>query len=122
MKKKEKLFIIGILLLAGVGYLIIHYMKPESTQSVVINVSGETFGRYSLDEDQVIEINDTNVAEIKDGQIRMIEAKCPDQLCILQGPFGKSGGFIVCLPNEIIIEGANIENGDGKLQLDSIAK
>lgn len=120
MKKKEIIFIAAILILAGGIWLFMRLTKPESYKSVTINVRGQVFGTYSLDEDQVIEINDTNVAEIKDGQIYMKEAHCPDQLCIYQGAFSKYGGIIVCLPNEVIIEGENIASGDQEPLFDTV--
>lgn len=113
MKKKEIIFVIIILAIAAAIWGYQYFTRPESYKSVTITVRGKEYGTYSLDEDQVIKINNTNVAEIKNGQIAMTEAKCPDQLCIHQGPFGKRGGLIVCLPNEVIIEGENIAKDGG---------
>lgn len=121
MKKKEIIFIAVILLIAAGLWGGMKLLRPESYKSVTIYVRGQEFGTYSLEDDQVIEINGTNKAEIKNGQISMIDALCPDQLCIYQGPFGKKGGMIICLPNEIIIEGENIasESGSG---MDAVVK
>lgn len=122
MKKKEIIFIGSILLVAAALFFGMQIMKPESYKSVTISVRGQEFGTYSLDEEQVIEINDTNVAEIKNGQISMIDAKCPDHLCIYQGAFGKRGGIIVCLPNEVIIQGENIASKEDAPLFDSVVK
>ena len=62
----------------------------------------ETLG---LAEDQVIQIGDTNVCEIKDGEVKMTEADCPDHLCMKQPAVGSAGGYIVCLPNRVVIQG-----------------
>ncbi len=35
----------------------------------------------------------------------MIEATCPDHLCIKQHSINEQGGTIVCLPNKIVIKG-----------------
>jgi hypothetical protein len=76
-------------------------------------VDGKEFGTYSLGEDQVIEINDTNTCEIKDGEVRMTKATCPDHLCIdQQGPVTDQGGMIVCLPNRVVIEAEGTASGD----------
>ena len=66
---------------------------------------GKEYGTYSLEKDQTIKINDTNVCEIKDGQARMISAQCPDHLCMKQKAIDEKGGTIVCLPNKVVIEG-----------------
>lgn len=119
MKKKEIIFIAVILLLAGGLWLGMQLKKPENVKSVTIRVMGEEFGTYSLQENQVIEIGGTNIAEIKDGQICMIAADCPDKLCIYQGPFGEHGGMIVCLPNEVLILGEDVTAGSG---MDAVVK
>ena len=73
--------------------------------SIQIMVDGELYGTYSLAEDQVIQIGDTNVCEIKDGEVKMTEADCPDHLCMKQPAVGSAGGYIVCLPNRVVIQG-----------------
>ena len=86
MKKKEAVFI-GALLVISVVLCIFVYAT------------------YSLAEDQVIQIGDTNVCEIKDGEVKMTEADCPDHLCMKQPAVGSAGGYIVCLPNRVVIQG-----------------
>lgn len=105
LKKKEKYFILGILVLAIVLWISMSYFQKGSHQTIRITVDGEEFGTYSLAKDQIIKINDTNVCEIKDGSVRMTWANCPDQLCIHQRAVDENGGIIVCLPNRIVIEG-----------------
>lgn len=105
MKKKEKYFILGILVLAIVLWISMSYFQKGSHQTIRITVDGEEFGTYSLAKDQIIKINDTNVCEIKDGSVRMTWANCPDHLCIHQRAVDENGGMIVCLPNRIVIEG-----------------
>ena len=80
--------------------------------SIKITVCGREQGIYDLSCDQIIRIGETNVCEIRDGQVRMIEADCPDQLCIKQGAFGADGGMIVCLPNRVVIEPASSTRTD----------
>ena len=67
LKKKEAVFI-GALLVISVVLCIFVYAVPHGTHgSIQIMVDGELYGTYSLAEDQVIQIGDTNVCEIKDG-------------------------------------------------------
>ena len=105
MKKKELIFIAGILILAGVLWLGFQIAGKRSHNTIRITVDGKEFGTYSLSQDQIIHIGDTNVCEIKDGKIKMTGADCPDHLCIKQKAVGSSGGTIVCLPNKVVIEG-----------------
>ena len=105
MKKKEKLFILGILIPALVLWAVMSLLQRGSDQTIRITVDGKEYGTYSLFRDQVIKINDTNTCEIKDGSARMTQADCPDQLCIHQRAIDEDGGMIVCLPNRVVIEG-----------------
>lgn len=106
MNKKEKLFIFGTLAAALLLCGFFYFLPRSRGASVQITIDGQEFGTYSLSEDQTISIGKTNACEICDGEIRMISATCPDQLCIKQTPIGSDGGIIVCLPNKIVIEGS----------------
>ena len=105
MKKKELIFIAGILILAGVLWLGFQIAGKRSHNTIHITVDGKEFGTYSLSQDQVIHIGDTNVCEIKNGQAKMTDASCPDHLCMKQRAIDSAGGRIVCLPNKVVIEG-----------------
>ena len=105
MKKKEIAFITGILVFALVLWAGMYFVRKGHYGTIRITVNGEEYGTYSLSKDQVISINDTNVCEIKDGQVKMIEANCPDHLCMKQHAIDSTGGRIVCLPNKVVIEG-----------------
>ena len=82
-----------------------YFVRRGHYGSVRITVNGEVYGTYSLAKDQVIRINDTNVCEIKNGEIHMTDANCPDHLCMKQKAVDSTGGTIVCLPNKVVIEG-----------------
>lgn len=105
MKKKEFVFIIAILLAALLLWGGMFLMRKGDYASIRITVDGEEYGTYSLAEDTVISIAGTNICEIKDGKVKMIEADCPDHLCMKQKAITNAGGTIVCLPNKVVIEG-----------------
>lgn len=105
LKKKEFIFIIAILVSALLLWGAMFLIRKGDYGSVRITVNGEEYGTYSLSQDQVISIGETNVCEIKDGKIKMTGADCPDHLCMKQKAVGSSGGTIVCLPNKVVIEG-----------------
>lgn len=108
MKMKKKEILIFALLFAAAllcWILISHRRAGVDHGSIRITVSGKEYGVYQLSEDQRIKINDTNTCRILNGKVQMIEATCPDHLCIHQAPIDEKGGFIICLPNEVIIEG-----------------
>ena len=122
MKKKEFIFI-GALLAVSVLLCVYVYVLPHVKYgSIQITVDGELYGTYSLGKDQVIAIGDTNVCEIKNGEVKMTEANCPDHLCMKQPAVGSAGGSIVCLPNKVVIEGkkSSSSNSEDELVIDSV--
>lgn len=107
MKKKDLILICSVLVLAAAFWLVpraVGFFGNSKEQKLRITVSGEEYGTYSLEEDQVIKVGDTNVCEIKDKKVSMISADCPDQLCIHQRTIQLQGETIVCLPNKVVLE------------------
>lgn len=107
MKKKDLILICSVLVLAAAFWLVpraVGFFGNSKEQKLRITVSGEEYGTYSLEEDQVIKVGDTNVCEIKDKKVSMISADCPDQLCIHQRLIQLQGETIVCLPNKVVLE------------------
>lgn len=47
---------------------------------------------------------DGNIIFVENGQISVIEADCPDKLCIKQGAISNGARPIVCLPNNVVIK------------------
>lgn len=117
MKKNDWILVTVILVLAGVGFLIYTNLGRQTAGIVKVTVDGELFGIYSLEKEQEIKINDTNRMIIKDGQADMIEADCPDQICVDHKTISKNKETIVCLPNKVIIE---IVGGED-VEMDAVA-
>ena len=60
----------------------------------------------------IINIDNENKIQIKNHEVFMIKATCPDHLCIKQGKINKKGATIVCLPHHLVVE--VIEGNEGK--------
>ena len=97
-----------------------------STDSLVqhpqleVTIGNTVYGIYDLAEDQTIRIGETNVCQIKDGEARMTEADCPDQICVHSVPVTEKGGAIVCLPNHIVLRVINVR--EEEREIDTIAE
>ena len=124
MKFLRKTDIALILVLALIPCAMLFYnVKTASAMTgayLSVAVDGWETGKYDLGEDQTIRIGETNVCEIKDGRVRMIYAKCPDQICVHSRDIGAEGGIIVCLPNKVILEIRNADS-DKETDLDTVA-
>ncbi|MGI6094262.1 MAG: NusG domain II-containing protein [Lachnospiraceae bacterium] len=118
MKKRDGIIVAAVLLLAGLTWLLPRLFLSEENTCLQITVDGDVYGTYSLLEDQEIAVGATNVCKIENGVVTMIEAKCPDHLCIKQRAIDKKGGTIVCLPNRVVLEIINAEENE----VDIIAK
>lgn len=103
MRKNDIILMIVIVLFASVlgGFF---FFQKESGHRVRVTVGGEEYGIYSLEKDQVIDVYGKNQVQIKDGKVSMIEADCPDQLCVNMIPIEQTYEMIVCLPNQVIVE------------------
>ena len=105
-RKEFSVFALLFLLCFAALFLIRGRGKTGPTAKVRISLDGTVLGEYPLNEDRTIPIGDTNVCRIEDGKAFMLEASCPDQLCMEQfDPIGSGGGMIICLPNKVVLEG-----------------
>lgn len=117
MKKNDLILVAVILVLAGIGFLTYTNLGRQAAGIVKVTVDGELFGTYSLEKELNIQINDTNHLIIKDGQVDMIEADCPDQICVDHKTISRNKETIVCLPNKVVVE---IVGGEGA-EIDAVA-
>ena len=103
MKKRDWILAGTIMGLAVIWILVRMFFLNSDGETVQITVDGELYGEYSLHEDKTIKINETNVLRIKDGSAKMVEADCPDQICVHQRNISKNGETIICLPNKVVV-------------------
>ncbi|MDO4622036.1 MAG: NusG domain II-containing protein [Eubacteriales bacterium] len=104
MKRKDLILFAVLLLLAGVSFIISRMMPEKSDARLEITIDGESYGSYSLGDDQTIKIGSTNVCRIENGVVTMTEADCPDHICVKTKPIDRKGGSIVCLPNRVVLK------------------
>ena len=122
--RKADIVLFIVLLAFGFAMLFFTIRAASSPgDQVVINVDGTEYGRYPLDRDRVIEIQNgdrLNIVTIKDSGVSMSYSTCKNQICVHEGEVTAPGQLIVCLPNYVIVE---IEGGEGSDEaLDAIAQ
>ena len=95
--------IFGLLILAGVLFFL-YFNKGEEGAGVIVRVDGVETARYSLSESGRYELNGgTNILVIEDGAAYMLQADCPDHICVSQGKIRYTGQCITCLPNKLTV-------------------
>ena len=105
--KKDLLFIAAILLAASLAFFFFRPQPSESLSRAEISVDGETVMELDLSEDQVLTVNGAgggyNRIQVQDGAVSVLEASCPDKVCVHTGTVRYPGGTIVCLRNRMIV-------------------
>ncbi len=113
IKKWDIVLLIALLLLSllpeGVFILSGSDRMLEGTKAVV-QVNGSVYKEIPLSEHHgtdtfTIQTADGyNTVVVKDQKIGIIEADCPDKICIQEGFIRNPGETTVCLPHKVMIE------------------
>jgi len=104
--KKDIIFIAALVLLAGVALLLQHSFRQKGSV-VVVYLDGEITASYPLSAAQEILLQSgsgSNRLIIRDNKAFIVEADCPDQLCVRQGAISHTGETLVCLPHRLVVE------------------
>lgn len=107
MIKKADIILLILIVAAGLIISFGPLAKEAGGTDVLVTLNGETYGIYSLFEDQTITVESdghTNVIIIEDGTVRMDSATCKNQICVNHGKISLKGDSIVCLPNRVVVE------------------
>lgn len=104
-------FIALALVLAAVLFMLFA-AGGDSGAWAVVCVNGEETARYSLEENGEYPLNGgTNILVIQDGEAWLVDANCPDKLCVKQGRIKYTGQCITCLPNRLTVTLEGAEQG-----------
>ena len=81
----------------------------EKTNTVEIIQDGKIIYTLDLDKskDELIQVEFQgckNIIQIKDKQISIIEADCPDKYCVDKGNISKTNESLICLPHKLVVE------------------
>ncbi|HHY91473.1 MAG TPA: NusG domain II-containing protein [Clostridiales bacterium] len=112
MKRLDVWIILFFVVLAGVlfGVFKKNFQNESTRKYVEITYNGEQIQRFLLDEKKAgekipIETElGKNIVEIGEGKVRIVEADCPDQVCVRTGWISNSGQTVVCLPHKLVVE------------------
>ena len=109
-KVKGDLVLIVVLLLIGVGAFVYNQVvlpKRAPGNKVLIEIEGKVVRELDMARDAAPIRFETehgyNIVEIRDGQVRVSDADCPDQICVHTGWRRHVGQVIVCLPHYFVV-------------------
>ncbi len=112
MIKKRDIIFISIILAFSLALLLLYFILGEIGSGsmekydriyVTVEVDGKEIARYDITEDGEYPLNGgTNILKIEQGSARIIDAACPDLLCVGMGNVSAAKP-IVCLPNRLTV-------------------
>lgn len=98
--------LIAVLLLLGGALALFLWVTRQAGGYARVQVDGETVMELPLDEDTRLVLGEgehTNTLVIRDGTAQVVEAGCPDQVCVQKGAVRYEGEAIVCLPHKLVV-------------------
>lgn len=104
LKKWDKLILLIAVFISGITFFLLH--SVQEGDRVLVTVNGQV-EEYPLNRDQTVNISNGehyNVIKIEQRRVSMLEADCPDQICVKHKAVYRDGEMIICLPNEIFIQ------------------
>ena len=115
--RNDVILIATLLLAAGALALFLLFTRQDGGIARV-QIDGQTVMELPLNQDTQVVLGEgehTNTLVIQNGTAQVVEASCPDQVCVRQGAVHYSGESIVCLPHKLIvtIEGGGSNGVDG---------
>ena len=118
--KNDILLILALLVLAGAAYGILRLPREPGNEAAV-TVDGQLVLTVPLTREATVTVGENrgfrNVVEVSGGRVRVVDADCPDRLCVRQGWIRYSGESIVCLPHKLVVTVRGSEH-----DLDAVAR
>ena len=118
--KNDILLILALLVLAGAAYGILRLTREPGNEAAV-TVDGQLVLTVPLSREATVTVGENrgfrNVVEVSGGRVRVVDADCPDRLCVRQGWIRYSGESIVCLPHKLVVTVRGSEH-----DLDAVAR
>ena len=104
-----------ILSAALILFILPAFADSSKGGTVVVYVDGEVYGSFSLSEDLDTVISGArglnNHLIISKGEAYIADALCHDKICVHQGKIRYKGETIVFLPNKVVVEIKENEEG-----------
>lgn len=121
--KKQDFIIIGVVLaVVGVLVFFLYFVNGDSGKYVTVEVNGNIVETFDLNKDVEKKYDfdgQTNTLVIKDGKADVVEANCPDGICVNHKSVYRSGESIICLPHKFVVTVVDDLSGDN--EIDAVA-
>ena len=105
-KRRNDILLVAVIVAAAAAALILWLSLRQEGVMVRVSVDGKEIAAYPLSQNIEVAIDELGHNTLV---IHILDADCPDQLCVKQGKISRGGQSIICLPNKLVIE---IEGGE----------
>lgn len=116
MIKKNDMILIAVILVLALGVILFINLNKEEGSRVVVTVDKKPYKTFDLSKDTTFTVEDGkggfNTFVIKSKTVDMLEASCPDKICVNHKPIRYDHETIVCLPNKVVLTIESDENSE----------
>lgn len=100
---RHDLILVAAILLAAllVGGLLFGLIPRGLVATVTLD--GEEIARLPLDTNTTFTVDTGHIIVIRDGEVLVESAPCPDQICVQHFPVSREGETLVCLPYRLVV-------------------
>lgn len=110
MKRNDLLLIGALLLVCGIAAALLSPRADDAPLHAVVTQNGTQLydipltGHVGTDEIRIADEHGENTIRIEDETVAVVDADCPDLVCVKTGKAKKKGDVIACLPHKLLIE------------------
>ena len=105
-ERRNDILLAAVLLLLGGALALFLWLTRQTGGTVSVRIDGKAVMELPLSENAQIVLgggDHTNTLIIRDGKAQVIEASCPDRICVRRGAVQYAGESIVCLPHKLVV-------------------
>lgn len=102
LKRFDIILAVALIAISVVAFVVIGFLKKDG-RTVIIKQDDKVVYEGELSKDDTVSLEHNRV-RIKDGEAYMEYSDCKNRICINTGKISKSGEFIACLPNRVLVE------------------
>ncbi len=125
----DYILIVALIIFAiSFNFIFIAAKQAEIANSVVVTFNGDFFASYPLDVDGEYTIitedngkEHTNVLKVENSIVSMVDADCPDSICVQTKPIEYNFDTIACLPNKVLLQIVS-DDPEKESQIDSFVQ
>ena len=125
LRKTDIVLIAFFIILAFSLFFVFIFMGPTAGSVARVTIDGEEVLSIDIAANEgkifnVVSSYGLNVLSVENGRIRMIDADCPDGVCLRMGAISNTFQTITCLPHRLVVELTGSTNPSHQESMDII--